>query len=83
MADPLAYEWKHPARTPRPFDEVIIYEMHVGSFTPEGTLAAAEARLAHVAALGFTAGTCACLYFLRCEETLLPSSCPPKGLPSD
>lgn len=23
---------------PRPFDETIIYEMHVGSFTPEGTL---------------------------------------------
>ena len=26
-------DWK-----PRPFDETIIYEMHVGSFTPEGTL---------------------------------------------
>lgn len=24
--------------SPRPFDETIIYEMHVGSFTPEGTL---------------------------------------------
>ncbi|KAG2424144.1 hypothetical protein HYH02_015227 [Chlamydomonas schloesseri] len=40
---------------PRPFDEYIIYECCVGSFTPEGTLAAAAARLEHVAAAGFTA----------------------------
>lgn len=34
--------------------QAVIYEMHVGSFTEEGTLAAAAARLPHVAALGFT-----------------------------
>lgn len=32
----------------------IIYEMHVGSFTPEGTLRAAIAKLPHIASLGFT-----------------------------
>ncbi|MDO6669488.1 malto-oligosyltrehalose trehalohydrolase [Paracoccus sp. 1_MG-2023] len=33
----------------------VIYEMHVGTFTPEGTLAAAAGRMAHLADLGFTA----------------------------
>eukprot|EP00189_Rhodosorus_marinus_P009067 CAMPEP_0184752574 /NCGR_PEP_ID=MMETSP0315-20130426/43648_1 /TAXON_ID=101924 /ORGANISM="Rhodosorus marinus, Strain UTEX LB 2760" /LENGTH=547 /DNA_ID=CAMNT_0027231913 /DNA_START=1256 /DNA_END=2899 /DNA_ORIENTATION=+ len=40
---------------PRPFDENIIYEMHIGSFTEEGTLEAAIEKLDHVAGLGFTA----------------------------
>lgn len=40
--------------TPRPFDELIIYEMHVGSFTPEGTFAATAAKLHHVRDCGFT-----------------------------
>eukprot|EP00191_Tetraselmis_sp_GSL018_P007336 CAMPEP_0177609820 /NCGR_PEP_ID=MMETSP0419_2-20121207/19359_1 /TAXON_ID=582737 /ORGANISM="Tetraselmis sp., Strain GSL018" /LENGTH=641 /DNA_ID=CAMNT_0019104903 /DNA_START=286 /DNA_END=2211 /DNA_ORIENTATION=- len=39
---------------PRPFDENIIYEMHVGSFTPEGTLQAAAEKLDHIAGAGFT-----------------------------
>jgi 1,4-alpha-glucan branching enzyme len=38
-----------------PFESYSIYELHVGSFTPEGTFAAATAKLAHVAACGFTA----------------------------
>lgn len=37
-----------------PTRQAIIYEMHVGSFTPEGTLAAAIERLPHIASLGFT-----------------------------
>mmetsp|Transcript_6640 Transcript_6640/g.16965 ORF Transcript_6640/g.16965 Transcript_6640/m.16965 type:complete len:708 (+) Transcript_6640:398-2521(+) len=46
------FEWAK--WSPRPFDETIIYEMHVGSFTPEGTLQAATAKLEHVAKAGFT-----------------------------
>ncbi len=34
--------------------DAIIYELHVGCFTPEGTLAAATAKLADLAALGVT-----------------------------
>ncbi|KAK9822655.1 hypothetical protein WJX81_004831 [Elliptochloris bilobata] len=49
-----AFDWRHPWE-PLPFDEYLIYEMHVGSFTPEGTFAAAAARLGHVAGAGFTA----------------------------
>lgn len=30
-------------------------QMHIGSFTPEGTFEAAAARLGHVAGAGFTA----------------------------
>ena len=41
--------WERP-----PTDSHIIYEMHVGSFTEEGTFEAAEARLEHVAAMGFS-----------------------------
>ncbi|TJZ92042.1 malto-oligosyltrehalose trehalohydrolase [Paracoccus gahaiensis] len=39
----------------RDWAEAVIYEMHVGTFTPEGTLTAAVAHLPHLAALGFTA----------------------------
>ena len=45
-----ATDWR-----PRPLSECVIYELHVGTFTPEGTFAAATARLAELAALGVTA----------------------------
>ena len=48
------YEWKHPAPA-RPLEQWVIYEIHVGAFTPEGTYAAARARLPELAALGVTA----------------------------
>lgn len=37
LDDPAGFEWSAPARehAPRPYDEYLIYEMHVGSFTPE------------------------------------------------
>jgi maltooligosyltrehalose trehalohydrolase len=38
----------------KPLNEAVIYEMHVGTFTPEGTYAAAEAKLSHLAELGIT-----------------------------
>lgn len=37
------------------FSELVIYEMHVGTFTPEGGFRSAIARLPHIAALGITA----------------------------
>jgi maltooligosyltrehalose trehalohydrolase len=36
-------------------DELLIYELHIGTFTPEGTFAAAAERLADLAELGVTA----------------------------
>ena len=35
-------------------EDAIIYELHLGTFTPEGTLAAAQAKLPHLQALGIT-----------------------------
>jgi len=42
------------AFNPRPLCEAVIYELHVGTFTPRGTYAAAEERLGHLRDLGIT-----------------------------
>jgi 1,4-alpha-glucan branching enzyme/maltooligosyltrehalose trehalohydrolase len=54
VVDPQAYEWQHEWRG-RPWHEVVLYELHVGAFTPEGTFAAAAERLQELADLGVTA----------------------------
>ncbi|MEU1311299.1 malto-oligosyltrehalose trehalohydrolase [Streptomyces cinnamoneus] len=38
----------------RPLPGAVLYELHVGTFTPEGTFDAAARRLPHLAALGIT-----------------------------
>jgi maltooligosyltrehalose trehalohydrolase len=40
--------------TSKPLREAVIYELHVGTFTPAGTYAAAQTRLAYLAKLGIT-----------------------------
>jgi maltooligosyltrehalose trehalohydrolase len=40
--------------TAKPLRDAVIYEMHIGTFTPEGTYAAAETRLQHLSELGIT-----------------------------
>jgi maltooligosyltrehalose trehalohydrolase len=37
-----------------PLSEAIIYELHLGTFTPQGTYAAAQGKLAYLAELGIT-----------------------------
>jgi maltooligosyltrehalose trehalohydrolase len=54
VVDPHAFEWATDW-TGRPWHEVVLYELHVGTFTPEGTFAAAAQRLQELAALGITA----------------------------
>ena len=49
-----SYHWRTPWSR-MPHDELILYELQVPSFTPEGTLSAAMAKLEHVKAMGFTA----------------------------
>ncbi|WP_299362877.1 malto-oligosyltrehalose trehalohydrolase [uncultured Paracoccus sp.] len=39
----------------RPWEEAVIYELHVGTFTEAGTFRAAAAEFSRLAALGFTA----------------------------
>ena len=54
VIDPNAYEWNE-SWNGRPWDEVVLYELHVGAFTPEGTFRAAIGKLDHLASLGVTA----------------------------
>lgn len=55
VSDPTAYRWQVPQWRGRPWCETVIYELHIGTFTPEGTFDAAAARLPDLAALGITA----------------------------
>jgi malto-oligosyltrehalose trehalohydrolase len=55
VVDPLAFEWLDEAWRGRPWEDAVIYELHVGAFTPAGTFAAAGARLDELAELGVTA----------------------------
>ena len=50
--DTDAFEWTDQAWTGRQLAGSVIYELHVGTFTPEGTLDAAAERLDHLLALG-------------------------------
>src|SRR5262249_2007789 len=55
LADPGAFAGPDAAWRGRPWEEAVVYELHVGAFTPEGSFAAATARLGHLAQLGVTA----------------------------
>ena len=50
--DPDAFNWTDETWTGRQLAGGVIYELHVGTFTPEGTLAAAIDRLDHLVRLG-------------------------------
>lgn len=52
---PEAFEWPDGSWRGRPWEEAIVYELHVGTFSPEGTFAGVEARLDYLAGLGVTA----------------------------
>ena len=54
VVDPLQFEWDGDWHG-RPWSEVVLYEMHVGTFTSEGTFEAAGERLQALADLGITA----------------------------
>lgn len=55
IVDPEAFEWRDGDWKGRPWEETILYELHVGSFTPEGTFAGVKSRLDHLVELGVTA----------------------------
>src|ERR1700722_11391826 len=52
---PQAFEWRDHAWRGRPWEEAVIYELHVGTFTSSGTFSAACERLDYLARLGITA----------------------------
>ncbi|MFF7335682.1 malto-oligosyltrehalose trehalohydrolase [Streptomyces sp. NPDC090306] len=53
VVDPSGYTWRSdwPGR---PLPGAVLYELHVGTYTPEGTLDAAAGRLEHLVELGIT-----------------------------
>ena len=55
VIDPAAYRWKSSDWRGRRWSEAVLYELHVGTFTPEGTFQAAAEKLDHLAELGVTA----------------------------
>ncbi len=66
--DHSRFAWTDAAWKPTPLREAVIYELHIGTFTPEGTFASAVERLDALVELGIThvelmpvvefAGTC-------------------------
>ncbi|MGE5547766.1 MAG: malto-oligosyltrehalose trehalohydrolase [Solirubrobacterales bacterium] len=55
VIDPAAFDWSDGAWSGRPWEEAVVYELHVGTFTPEGTFRAAIAKLDYLVSLGVTA----------------------------
>jgi 1,4-alpha-glucan branching enzyme len=55
VIDPHHYLWQAADWRGRPFTDAVLYELHVGTFTAEGSFAAAAQRLPELAALGVTA----------------------------
>ncbi len=55
VIDPRSYAWHDQSWRGRPWSQAILYELHVGTFTPAGTFRAAIERLEHLVRLGVTA----------------------------
>lgn len=55
IMDPQAYAWRDGEWRGRPWEEAVIYEAHVGCFSPEGTFAGLRAKLPYLRELGITA----------------------------
>lgn len=55
VINPSEFSWTDDAWRGRPWEEAVIYELHVGTFTSEGTFHAVEEQLDYLTSLGVTA----------------------------
>jgi malto-oligosyltrehalose trehalohydrolase len=55
VVDPSAYEWGDDGWTGRPWEEIVLYELHLGTFSGTGDFAGAARHLDHLCRLGITA----------------------------
>lgn len=55
VIDSRAFQWQDANWRGRPWEEAVIYELHIGAFTSEGTFAAAARKLDYLVELGVTA----------------------------
>jgi malto-oligosyltrehalose trehalohydrolase len=61
VIDPNAFQWSDSEWRGLPWNEVVLYELHIGTFTSEGTFRAAIKRLDHLRKLGVTAIELMCI----------------------
>jgi maltooligosyltrehalose trehalohydrolase len=54
VVDPTSFAWDDSSWRAPPWHEAILYELHVGTFSEEGTFAGAQRKLDHLAELGVT-----------------------------
>lgn len=54
VIDPARYAWQNTGWAGRAWEETVVYELHIGTFTPQGTFRAAIDKLPHLAGLGIT-----------------------------
>jgi maltooligosyltrehalose trehalohydrolase len=55
VVDPRKFDWQDESWLGRKWEEAVIYELHVGTFTPEGTFAGVQKKLDYLRDLGITA----------------------------
>jgi maltooligosyltrehalose trehalohydrolase len=55
VVDTAGFVWKNHDWQGRPWTETVLYELHVGTFSPEGTYDGVRARLPYLKELGITA----------------------------
>ncbi len=55
VIDPDAFEWTDQDWSGVPLEELVLYELHIGAFTPDGTFSAARRKLPYLKDLGVTA----------------------------
>ncbi len=55
LVDPKAYEWRNAGWKGRPWEEAVLYELHTGTFSPDGTFDGIAADLDRIADAGVTA----------------------------
>jgi malto-oligosyltrehalose trehalohydrolase len=55
LIDPQAWNWRDGAWRGRPWEQAVVYELHVGAFTPEGTFKGVKNKLDYLLDLGVTA----------------------------
>jgi malto-oligosyltrehalose trehalohydrolase len=55
VIDPATFRWTDDSWHGRRWEEAVLYELHVGAFTQEGTFRAAVEKLDHLVELGVTA----------------------------
>ena len=54
FVDPKSYAWQSSEWHGQGWSDAVLYELHLGTFTPEGIFAAARERLADLQLLGVT-----------------------------